>query len=53
MAREVTTKGRDKLAERYVRYGDPRSGKVPSSDKAAEHAANRARKIERKRSDER
>ena len=44
----------EKLAERYVKYGDPRRkniGDRPTSQEAHEHAAKVAREIERQEAD--
>lgn len=49
------SRGRDKLAERYKRYGDPRRkdpGARPSSNDANDHAARVVRRIERKKADD-
>ncbi len=46
------SKGVDKLAERYVKHGDPRKPEGaprPTSQEAHDHAAKTARDVEKKK----
>jgi hypothetical protein len=47
MTKRNFEKGRDKLAERYTKHEDPRTGKRMNSEEAHNHAANVARETEK------
>lgn len=48
MSKTNYEKGRDKLAERYTKHPDPRTGKPMTSEQAHRHAGKVARETERK-----
>ena len=47
-----TTKGRDAIAKRLIKYGDPRTGKKLNAEEAHKRSGEIARRAEKKQAEQ-